>query len=68
MDRSSRAEALEQKRTYWKQHIDQWQQTGLTQAEYCRRYNLKHHQLVIEKADCLHRGRAFSPAKFHPQA
>ena len=49
MDQLSRAEELEQKRTYWKEHIDQWQQTGLTQAEYCRRHNLKHHQLVYWK-------------------
>jgi len=45
----SRAEQLEQKRTYWKQQIDHWQQTGLTQVEYCRRHNLKHHQLVYWK-------------------
>ena len=44
-----RSEQLEQKRTYWKQHIDHWQQTGLTQAEYCRRNNLKHHQLIYWK-------------------
>ena len=46
MDQLSRAELLEQKRSYWRQHIDSWQQTGLTQAEYCRQHNLKHHQLV----------------------
>ena len=46
MEQISRAEQLEQKREYWKQHIDSFQQTGLTQAEYCRRHNLKHHQLV----------------------
>ena len=49
MDQLSRAEELEQKRSYWKQQIEQWQQTGLTQAEYCRRNNLKHHQLVYWK-------------------
>ena len=49
MDQLSRAEQLEQKRTYWKHHIDTWQETGLTQAEYCRRHNLKHHQLVYWK-------------------
>ena len=49
MEQMSRAEQLEQKRAYWKQHIDSWQQTGLTQAEYCRRHNLKHHQLVYWK-------------------
>ena len=49
MDQLSRAEQLEQKRTYWKQHIDSWQETGLTQVEYCRQHNLKHHQLVYWK-------------------
>ena len=49
MDQLSSAEQLEQKRSYWKQHIDSWQETGLTQIEYCRRNNLKHHQLVYWK-------------------
>jgi hypothetical protein len=49
MEQISRAEQLEQKRTYWKQHIDSWQETCLTQAEYCRQHNLKHHQLVYWK-------------------
>ena len=54
MDQLSRAEELEQKRSYWKQHIDSWQETGLTQAEYCRRHNLKHHQLVYWKKRFSH--------------
>ena len=49
MDKLSRAQQLEQKRTYWKQHIESWQETGLSQVEYCRRHNLKHHQLVYWK-------------------
>jgi hypothetical protein len=49
MDQLSRAEQLEQKRSYWKQHINSWQETGLTQTEYCRQHNLKHHQLVYWK-------------------
>ena len=49
MDKLSRAEQLEQKRSYWRQHIHSWQETGLTQTEYCRQYNLKHHQLVYWK-------------------
>jgi len=53
MEQLSRAEELEQKRSYWKQQIEQWQQTGLSQAEYCRRNNLKHHQLVYWKRRCL---------------
>ena len=46
MEQLSRAEQLEKKRSHWRQHIESWQETGLTQAEYCRRHNLKHHQLV----------------------
>jgi len=53
MEQISRNEQLEQKRTFWKQHIDSWQETGLTQAEYCRRHNLKHHQLVYWKKRIL---------------
>ena len=49
MEQLSRSEQLEQKRIYWKQHIDSWQETGLTQVEYCRRNNLKHHQMVYWK-------------------
>jgi hypothetical protein len=49
MEQLSRAEQLEQKRSYWKQHIDSWQATGLTQVGYCRHHNLKHHQLVYWK-------------------
>ncbi len=33
MDQLSRAEQLEQKRIYWKHHIDSWQETGLTQTD-----------------------------------
>ena len=49
MEQLSRAEQLERKRTYWKQHIQSWQETGMTQSEYCREHNLKHHQMVYWK-------------------
>jgi hypothetical protein len=49
MEQLSRAEQLKLKRSYWKDHIDSWQDSGLSQAEYCRRHNLKHHQLVYWK-------------------
>jgi hypothetical protein len=76
MEKISRAEQLEQKRTYWKQHIDSWQETGLTQAEYCRRHNLKHYQLVYWKKRFLktETGVSFVPLKLedlldiHPQS
>ena len=65
MHELSRAEQLEQKRTYWKQHIDSWQETGLTQVEYCRQHNLKHHQLVYWKKRFLktETGVSFVPLK-----
>jgi hypothetical protein len=49
MDPKSRGEEPDQKRSYWKQHIDSWQNSGLTQAEYCRRLQLKEHQLTYWK-------------------
>jgi len=49
MSELSKAEQLKQKRIYWKRHIESWQESGLTQTEYCRRYNLKGHQLVYWK-------------------
>jgi len=30
-----------QKHSHWKKHIIKWEESNLTQAEYCRRYNLK---------------------------
>ena len=66
MEQLSRAEQLEQKRSYWKQQIEQWQQSGLSQAEYCRRNNLKHHQLVYWKKRFLKTETdvSFVPLKF----
>jgi len=31
----------EQKRIYWKNHIEGWQQSGLTQKAYCNQHDLK---------------------------
>ena len=64
MEQISRAEQLEQKRTFWKQHIDSWQETGLTQAEYCRRHHLKHYQLVYWKKRFLKTQTAVSFVPF----
>jgi hypothetical protein len=32
------------KREFWDNHIQAWQQSGLTQIDYCRQNNLKNHQ------------------------
>ena len=34
-----------EKRKFWEGHIQAWQQSGLTQVEYCRDNKLKNHQL-----------------------
>jgi hypothetical protein len=33
-----------EKRQFWEDHVQAWQQSGLTQAEYCRQNNLKNHR------------------------
>ncbi len=33
-------ESLEQKRSYWEQHVKDWSESGLSQIDYCRRRNL----------------------------
>ncbi|MCG6552276.1 MAG: hypothetical protein L7F77_08110 [Candidatus Magnetominusculus sp. LBB02] len=49
--------------SYWKEHIEAWQASGKTQAEYCRQHELKLKAFAYRK-------RRFdkSPAKpiFHP--
>jgi len=37
---------LAQKRRAWNAHITGWQTSRLSQAEYCRRHELKFHQFV----------------------
>ena len=65
MEQLSRAEQIERKRIYWKHHIESWQETGLTQSEYCRQHNLKPHQLVYWKKRFLktEAGVSFVPIK-----
>jgi hypothetical protein len=36
----SRQEEVAEKRRYWKEHLDSWQVSGLTQVEYCRKNDL----------------------------
>jgi len=35
-----------EKRSYWEDHIRRWQESGLTQIEYCRRHEINHHRLI----------------------
>ena len=48
-DRLSRAEENKLKREYWNSHIERWQESGLSQSDYCREHELKDHQFVYWK-------------------
>lgn len=39
-------EQLEEKRRYWKQHIEDWRTSGLTRAGYCRQHNLSYDRFI----------------------
>jgi len=49
MAKNSRAVEPATKRRYWENQIARWKESGLSQAEYCRRYHLKVHQMVYWK-------------------
>ena len=40
MTEKSRQEENVEKRRYWKEHLDAWQASGLTQVAYCRQHDL----------------------------
>jgi len=46
MANEERTAELEALRRYWKEQIENWQKSGLSQSEFCRRYNLKFHRFV----------------------
>jgi len=41
MTTASKQNQLTKKQRYWQRHIEKWSQSGLSQAAYCREYNLK---------------------------
>jgi hypothetical protein len=45
----SREAELEQKRRFWKQHVEAWQSGHLTQAAYCRQHHLIDHRFIYWK-------------------
>ena len=63
----SRAELSEQSRTYWKQHIETWRSSGLTQTEYCRQHELKDYKFTYWKKRLIPADTTitFVPLKIH---
>ena len=46
---TTRSEERAENRQIWEQHIRNWKESSLAQSEYCRRHNLKEHQLTYWK-------------------
>jgi hypothetical protein len=46
---NSRQAELEEKRRFWKQHIEAWQSSSQTQTEYCRQHDLSYDRFVYWK-------------------
>jgi hypothetical protein len=44
MTKLSRQQLIDEKRKFWKQHLNLWQDSDLSQAEYCRQNNLDKNQ------------------------
>jgi hypothetical protein len=43
---SSRHQEIEQKHRNWREHINRWQDSGLSHSEYCRQHGLTYHQFL----------------------
>jgi hypothetical protein len=50
MTTASRQNQRTKKQKYWQHHIEEWSQSGLSQAAYCREYNLKIKSFVYFKS------------------
>jgi hypothetical protein len=55
----SRQEENGEKRRYWKEHLDAWRASGLSQVEYCRQHDLSRFQFQYWK-------RRFQPSAAFP--
>jgi hypothetical protein len=49
MKDKSRAEELAEKRKFWKGQVQNWQESSISQVEYCRKHNLIPHQFTYWK-------------------
>ena len=49
MKEKTRTEELTEIRSFWKNQIEGWQESGLPQVEYCRKHNLIPHRFTYWK-------------------
>ena len=65
----AREAELEQKRRFWKQHIETWRSGHLNQTEYCRQHKLIVHRFVYWKRKLKSgSGQSFIELKLSPVA
>ena len=64
----TKAEAVTKRRRYWQEHISNWQKSGLSQTEYCRRHSLKRTQLSYWKRRLLKPDSSASLVQVNMQA
>jgi hypothetical protein len=56
-----------QKREFWKNHVERWQQSGLSQRAYCRKYALKADHFYYWRRRILNQ-QGTGPVSFLPVA
>jgi hypothetical protein len=56
----------EQRRRFWRQHVEGWQQSGLNQVAYCRRHDLNPQQFYRWRQRIMAPGQG--PVSFLPVA
>lgn len=68
MAKSSRASQLAANRAYWEKQVMQWEVSGLSQAEYCRKHHLKSHKFLYWKQKMTRQEAAprFVQVDLHP--
>ena len=60
MEKSSQQQQRETKREFWKEHVRLWQDSGLSQKEYCRQNNLRENRLTYWKKRFTRPGQTVS--------
>ena len=55
-------------REFWRKHVESWEKSGLTQAQYCRQNDLNHHMFGYHRSKKNERNdfRPFLPVSVTP--
>ena len=64
MQTKSQEQTLQEKRRFWKAHLQAWQTSGYSLSEYGKRHNLVYHRLIYWKSKFAHELR--KPISFVP--